>query len=113
MKPQLAAIAREHGDKVVILLVDAARYGEMAQKAGVRGIPDSRLMLGGRQLEKVVGAYPKEHFVRLIEKHAAALPEPIPMVPSQSGEEGKPAENAITPMKDDWLPPGVSPVDEG
>ena len=51
MAPQLVKLAKNHGDKVVVLKVDVMRYGAMAQKAGVRGIPDTRLLYGGHVSE--------------------------------------------------------------
>lgn len=110
MKPQLAALARKHGDKVVVLLVDANRNGQMAMQAGVRGIPDSRLFLGGRQLEKVVGAAPLPHFESLVQKHAGSL-APVPKAAgSKSSQPATSNDGSIVPMEKDWMPPGVTPV---
>ena len=84
----------------------------MAMKAGVRGIPDSRLMRGGRQLDRVVGAYPKDHFVSRIKKHARSLPTATATPNAQNRRTFGGNENAITPMKEDWLPPGVTPAEQ-
>lgn len=104
MKPQLATLARKHGDKVVVLLVHVNQNSNLAMKAGVRSIPDTRLVLGGKELERVVGGYPIAHFEKLINKHAGSLSVEARVTPSGKSSGGE----AITPMKEDWLPPGVT-----
>jgi thioredoxin-like negative regulator of GroEL len=114
LKPQLAALAEKHGDKVVVLLVNVNSEGSLAMKANVRSIPDSRLFAGGKQVASVVGGYPMSHFEALVLKHAKALPPPVL---AQTGARatsanGKtPAQQpTIVPLKEYKLPPGVTPL---
>lgn len=115
MAPSLAKLAREHGDKVVVLKVDVSRQGKLAQKAGVRAIPDTRLLYKGKQLAKQVGSMPYETLVAMVFKNVGKLP-PIAAATEEVAGQGAggaaaPGEkkgNGITPMKDDWLPPGVT-----
>jgi thioredoxin-like negative regulator of GroEL len=114
LKPQLAALAKKHGDKVVVLLVNVNSEGPLAMKANVRSIPDSRLFSGGKQVANVVGGRSMDFFEALVLKHAKSLPPPVL---AQTGARaasanGKtPAEQPkIVPLKDYTLPPGVTRV---
>ena len=131
MAPQLVKLAKSHGDKVVVLKVDVRRHGQMAQKAGVRGIPDTRLMHGGREVARQVGGLPYQVLEGMVLKNASLLP-PVgaegskPLVrkktapgpklpagivrqaPALTPEQQEAKKDQIVPMKDDWLPPGVT-----
>lgn len=80
MRPQLAGLARKHGDKVVVLKVNVDRQRTLAAMAGVRSIPDRRLYFAGRQLERSVGATHLESLERIVAKHEGMLDTPGPAV---------------------------------
>lgn len=98
--PSLSRLASAHGDKVVILKVDVDREPSLASAAGIRSIPDVRLLHNGRQLERSIGGRDYAHYESIVLKHAHRLPAPDPATPQPS----------ITPLEKDWLPPGVQPT---
>jgi thioredoxin-like negative regulator of GroEL len=73
MRPQLAGLAREHGDKVVVLKVNVDRQRALASKAGVRSIPDRRLFFAGRQLDRSVGGLSQTALERMVLKHEGVM----------------------------------------
>lgn len=112
----MAKLAKEHGDKVVVLKVDVSRQGKMAQRAGVRSIPDTRLLYKGKQLTGKVGGMQYAELAKMVFKNVSKLP-PIEAVENSAaasavaapaGGAPKKEGNGITPMKEDWLPPGVT-----
>lgn len=131
MAPQLAKLAKTHGDKVVVLKVDVTRHGAMARKAGVRGIPDTRLLHAGREVARQVGGLPYPVLEGMVMKNVALLPPvaegagqplvrktaPGPQLPGGivrqapplTPEQKEARKDTIVPMKEDWLPPGVTP----
>ena len=107
LAPSLSRLAAAHGDKVVVLKVNVDREKGLAQRAGIRSIPDVRLLHAGSQLERHTGARAYGFYESLVLKHAGRLPESsnasgTPPAPGSSG-------GSITPLKKDWLPPGVKP----
>lgn len=86
MRPQLASLAKKHGDKVVVLKVNVDRQRTLASMAGVRSIPDRRLFIGGRQLERKVGGMSGQALAKMVLKHeekivpAQPRPEAAPML---------------------------------
>lgn len=125
MAPKLSRLAEEYGDKLVVLKVDVNRQQTMARKAGVQGIPDTRLLYMGRQLERKTGSMTYLRLENLVLKNMGELP---PVVEVEADEVADPVEIAdppeveisgvqiekktgngdVQPMKDDWLPPGVT-----
>jgi len=107
--PHLSNLAARHGDKVVVLKVNVDHEKGLARQAGIRSIPDVRLYHAGKELERVIGGRPYDHYEGLVLRHARRLPEPgdtpAPVsLPASGGDE------SITPMREDWAPPGVTPV---
>ena len=74
MSPQLAALARQDGDKVVVLKVNIDRQPAMARSAGVRSIPDTRLYFAGQQLERRLGGMHVDEMRQLVQRHLGRLP---------------------------------------
>ena len=103
--PQLEALAKNHGDKVVILKVNVDKEKELAMNAGVESIPDLRLLHGGKQLEKIIGYRPASQLEQMVVRHAGVLPPPSG--PQVLGADGT---GTIEKMSQDWLPPGVTPA---
>ena len=83
MRPQLASLAKKHGDKVVVLKVDVDRQRMLASMAGVRSIPDRRLFIGGRQVERSVGGMSRKALEQLVLKHGDKLGPSRGMVAKQ------------------------------
>lgn len=130
MAPQLAKLASRHGDKVVVLKVDVNRHGEMARRAGVRSIPDLRLLHGGREVARRVGGMPYNLIETMVLNRVDLLPvaggdpgQPlvrktapgpklpggiVRQAPALTPEQQEAKKNSIVPMEDDWLPPGVT-----
>lgn len=108
--PALSRLASAHGDKVVVLKINIDREPELAASAGARAIPDVRLLHGGTQLERSVGGRPYSYYEHLVLKHASRLPAPssstAPSAPARPASSG----GSISPLKKDWLPPGVRPA---
>lgn len=108
LAPHLERLASEHGDAVVVLKVNVDQQRELATRAGVRGIPDIRLLHDGKQLEKIVGGVPYGTLESLVLRHRSRLP--AVSSPPDAGPAATPAgtgEPSITPLSDDWLPPGI------
>lgn len=111
--PHLSRLAANHGDKVVVLKVNVDREKALASRAGVRSIPDVRLLHAGNQLEQSIGGHPYQYYESLVLKHAARLPRPsaAPPRPSdRSPSAPSSPKGSITPFSKDWLPPGVQPA---
>lgn len=135
LKPVLSAVADEHSDDIQLGIVDVDEAKTLASRRGVRGIPDVRFFINGKQVEQFTGAAPKEHIEQIIEqliaKHAAELKstqetepsaatpatptpeiqpvEPSPPAPPTTTPQPAPATNpTIQPAKENPLPPGMS-----
>lgn len=138
LKPVLSAVADDYSDDVQLGIVDVDEAKTLASRRGVRGIPDVRFFINGKQVEQFTGAAPKEHIEQiigqLIAKHGAELestqktepsaatpatptPEIQPVEPSPPAPptlptttpEPAPATNpTIQPAKENPLPPGMS-----
>lgn len=118
--PHLSRLAAAHGDKVVVLKVDVDRQKALAQRAGIRSIPDVRLLHAGRQLERLVGGRPYSAYEGAVLKHASLLaqtakaPAPTPQPTTEKKPASPPSTDTpagtIRPEPKDWLPPGVSRI---
>ncbi len=104
LAPSLAKLAEQHGDKVVVLKVNVDEERELAQQAGVRSIPDVRLMHGGKEVDRFVGLKPYGTIEKLILEHEARLPPPsvAPALPVATGK------GSTDPVTGKYLPPGMS-----
>lgn len=139
MAPQLAKLASMHGDRVLVLKVNVDREKDLARKAGVRSIPDTRLLHAGRELSREVGGLsyaklekmvlaqvkrlppskptgsaPRPRFTPTPSQAGGAVPSPSKKVAQASDSKKESSgqgsqQGSIVPMKDDWLPPGVTP----
>jgi thioredoxin 1 len=68
--PHVDAIATEYEGKAVVGKVNVDQHPAIAAKFGVRNIPTIVFLKNGEQVDKVVGAVPKE---QLAEKLAANI----------------------------------------
>ncbi len=67
--PALEQLAGEIAGRVTIAKVNVDENGDLTNRFGIRSIPTLVLFKGGRVVEQAIGALPKEHIRRLIEKH--------------------------------------------
>jgi thioredoxin len=105
LAPILERIASEHQGKVLIGKVNVDNAKALASREGVRGIPDVRIFVDGKQVDKFVGLPPESEVANRIAGHAKGLP-----AVSASAADGTPAaekEPSIKPMDKEWLPPGM------
>ena len=104
LSPYLEKLAKEHGDKVLVLKVNVDSEKQLAQEARVSSIPDVRLMYNGKQVDQFVGLIPYENIEQLILKYESLLPPPVQM-PSVQQATG---EGSVDPVTGKYLPPGIT-----
>ena len=68
LKPVLDRIARELGQRLKVLVVDADQNPSLVEKFGVEGIPTTLLLAGGKVLDRIVGVQPFDSFRKRLEK---------------------------------------------
>lgn len=105
LSPILDKIANEHGGKILIGKVNVDQNREIASKEGVRGIPDVRIFLDGREVDRFVGAPSESEVRKRLEAHIRGLPEPT--TAAGVPEPITPPPSPPQPMSKDWLPPGM------
>ena len=69
LEPTVEDIAAE--TEATVAKVDVDAHQQLAGQFGVRGVPTIVLFAGGEQVEQITGVREKDHFVSLIERHAA------------------------------------------
>ncbi|UCE01875.1 MAG: thioredoxin [Candidatus Latescibacterota bacterium] len=69
LSPVIAELAQEYGGRIKVLKLNTDENPEVAMKHRIQSIPTVMLFKNGQVVEQVVGAYPKRHFVDLVEKH--------------------------------------------
>jgi thioredoxin 1 len=57
--PVLEELADSYGERLTIAKVNTDEHQQVASQLGIRGIPTLILFIGGREVERVVGALPK------------------------------------------------------
>jgi thioredoxin 1 len=67
--PTLAQIAEEMSGQAVVAKVNVDDNGDLANRFGIRSIPTLVVFKGGKVVDQMIGAAPKDHIVRLIHKH--------------------------------------------
>jgi len=68
LKPVLDRIARELGQRLKVLVVDADQNPSLVEKFRVEGIPTTLLLVGGKVLDRIAGVQPFESFRKRLEK---------------------------------------------
>ena len=104
LSPSLEKLAKEHGDKVIVLKVNVDTEQQLAKQAGVRSIPDVRILYDGSEVDRFVGLIPYQNIEQLILKHEALLPAPR----AAHGVEQAGGEGSVDPVSGRYLPPGIS-----
>jgi thioredoxin 1 len=67
--PHVEAIAGELSGKAKVFKVDVDSDGDIAAKYGVMSIPALIVFKGGQEVDRMVGAGPKDHIKALLERH--------------------------------------------
>jgi thioredoxin 1 len=65
--PTVEELAREYAGKAVIAKVDADMNPKTTQEYRVLGIPTLIFFKGGKEVDRLVGAYPKAQIVKKLE----------------------------------------------
>jgi thioredoxin-like negative regulator of GroEL len=78
----------------------------IAQREGVRSIPDVRIFRDGKEVHRFVGAVDAAGIRALFQEHGEGLQVATQEAPAASTSPPT-AEPSIQPMKKDWRPPGV------
>lgn len=68
LEPIVEQVARE--TPAAVAKVDVDRQGELATRAGVRGVPTLLLFVDGEQVNRLVGVQDQGTLMDLIERHA-------------------------------------------
>jgi thioredoxin 1 len=67
--PELDAVAEQLGDKVKIVKVDVDAEQELAGKYGIQSIPALFIFKGGRVVDQLLGAYPRQVIAEKLSSH--------------------------------------------
>ena len=65
--PTLEAIAREMAGRIRVAKVNVDENPEIAERLGVQGIPTLVVYKGGREIDRMVGALPRQAIVSRLE----------------------------------------------
>jgi len=68
MEPILKEISEEHQDTVKIVKLNIDQNQQTPLKLKVMNIPTFIFYKNGKEVERIVGAFPKKHFVKKIEE---------------------------------------------
>ena len=89
--PVLEELAGEYGDRMTIAKVNTDEQMETAGRLGIRGIPTLILFAGGQEVERIVGALPKQALQTRVDAalaaHAPAAPAAEPATDGASADE--------------------------
>jgi len=66
MGPLLEEIAKEYSGRIKIVKINSDKNSTAAARYNVQGIPTLILFRDGREVDRLVGAAPKEHIVRFL-----------------------------------------------
>ncbi len=66
--PIMEDIAEEYDGKVKVCKLDVDKNPNVAVKYGIRSIPTVLYFKNGEVADRIIGAYPKSHFVERLEK---------------------------------------------
>jgi thioredoxin 1 len=69
MEPVLEEIAEEYGDKIKIVKLNIDQNQETPLKFGVMNIPTLLIFKEGKEIDRVIGAFPKKQLLKKIEPH--------------------------------------------
>lgn len=69
LAPVIDQIAEEYADTVSVGKMDADSNGAIVSQFGVMGLPTVLLFENGKEVDRLVGAQPKEAYQQMIERH--------------------------------------------
>ena len=67
--PTLEQIAEEMNGQAHVARVDVDDNGDLANRFGIRSIPTLMVFKGGKVVDQMVGAAPKDQIRRMLDKH--------------------------------------------
>ena len=67
--PEVDAVAEELGEKVKVVKVDVDSEGELAARYGIQSIPALYIFKGGRVVDQIVGAQPRQAISSKLSAH--------------------------------------------
>lgn len=67
--PSIEALATEFAGKADVYKVDVDSAGDVASRYGIMSIPALLVFKGGKEVERMVGASPKEVIAGMINRH--------------------------------------------
>ena len=71
--PVLEELAREHAGRVKIVKVNVDEEPEISARYGVTGIPTLLVLRDGREVDRIVGAAPKQQLLARLQPHLTAV----------------------------------------
>jgi thioredoxin len=115
LSPLLDRLAEKHRGTVVVGKVNVDRCQNLAGREGIRSIPEVRMFLNGKQVDRFVGVPPESDIARRFAAHtkgrSAIQPPGTDGADAAGGQApGAPAAppgspgSAIQPMPKDWVP---------
>jgi thioredoxin len=104
--PVLEQVAGEFPGKVSLGKVNVDDARDIAQREGIRSIPDVRIFRDGKQVDQFVGVADAETIRAMLRKHSEGIQVAKVDKPSSSTPTGS-RDPEVQPMKKDWLPPGM------
>jgi len=69
--PEVDAVAEELGEKVKVVKVDIDSEGELAVRYGIQSIPALFIFKGGRVVDQIVGAQPRQVISNKLSAHVS------------------------------------------
>jgi thioredoxin 1 len=69
ISPVLEEIGNEYAGKVKVGKVNVDNEIKTANEFGIQNIPTMIIFKQGKEIERIIGAVPKDHIVKRIEKH--------------------------------------------
>jgi len=76
--PHVESVAAKYKGRAVVGKVDVDREPELARRYGVQGIPNLKIIKGGKVVDEILGYLPEEELAARLEKHLAAAPPSAP-----------------------------------
>lgn len=67
--PSIEELATEFGDKASVYKVDVDENGDIATNYGIMSIPALLVFKNGQEVDRMVGALPKDDIKAMVEKH--------------------------------------------
>jgi putative thioredoxin len=77
LTPALEAAVRRFAGRVVLAKVNADQHQQWVQRAGVRGLPNVKLLVGGRVVDEFTGVQPQAAIEQWLEQLLPPLPSDL------------------------------------